>query len=60
LEFCLFLVGFFGQVWLQCLGKISDLLSSHCLLSLPSHQLGSSPNKNFKNEKKNGLPVPKS
>jgi hypothetical protein len=41
-EFCLFLVVFFCQVWLQCLRKISDLQRSCCLLPPSSHHLGSS------------------
>jgi hypothetical protein len=38
----LLLGGFFLPAWLQCLSKIFDLQSSHCLLPPSSHHLGSS------------------
>jgi hypothetical protein len=41
LKFWFFLVLYFCQVLLQCLRKIFDLQSSHCLLLYPSHLLGS-------------------
>jgi hypothetical protein len=41
LEFCLFLVVFSCQVWLQHLSKIFDLGISCCLLPPSSHHLGS-------------------
>jgi hypothetical protein len=43
IEVLILLGALFLQVWLQCLSKIFDSQSSHCLLLCPSHHLGSPP-----------------